>query len=391
MWRLGLHWLDTKGKSPVKVLINAISIKEGGSKVVLMRLLSAMREARPDFEWIVAAHRRSIPIEQADPSVIWLSLPNVEASPLSFLRWYELMLPQIIREHRPKVLFSQTNYLPRRAVPCGTLLLVQNAGYFSAEFEALVMDSLESRLARYLWRRKSQWAHRSAKAADMVTVQTAALADAIRVRTGRSKGGIAVIPHGPGISAHRCSPPAERQTDVMRIGYVTKWGVQKNFRTLFQAARKLRDAGYKFRLILTLENDARETKNVLQAAQELGVEALIENYGELPFDKIIAIYDSLDIFVCPSFCESFGFPTVEAMARGLPVVVARTNENIEITRGAALDFPPFDADALASRLALLIEDSRERSRRGALSLSNSRSFTWEKAAAETVAAIESLG
>ena len=374
----------------MKVLINAISIKEGGSKVVLTRLLSAMRKVEPNIEWIVAAHPKVIPAEREESSVSWLSLPEIDGSVLAFLKWYELTLPAIVRDLRPDVLFSQTNYLPRRSLACSTLLLVQNAGYFSAEFERLALDSLESRLARLFWRKKSQWVRRSAKAATLVTVQTAALADSISAQTGLSRSKIAVIPHGPGIAEHRCSLQSHGSVDKIRIGYITKWGVQKNFQTLFEAARKLRDDGYDFRLVLTLEEGSRETNNLMASARELGIEALIENRGEVPIDQIVPIYDSLDIFVCASFCESFGFPTVEAMARGIPVVIAKTKEATEITRGAALEFAPFDASALAGHLAMLMDNVHERAKRAQLSLKEGRVFSWEKAAKQTIAALDTI-
>lgn len=372
----------------MRVLINAVSIKEGGSKVVLTRLLSAMCKVQPNIEWIVAAHPKSIPTGVSDPSVSWLPLPEVEGSAVGFLKWYELTLPALVAKYRPDVLFSQTNYLPRRSITCGTLLLIQNAGYFSPEFDRVALDSLKSPLARFFWRTKSRWVRRSVEAATLVTVQTAALADAIVAQTSRSREEIVVIPHGPGIAAHRCSPRSQRPTDRFRIGYITKWGVQKNFQTLFEAARILMDEGYEFQLVMTLETGGRETDNVMTSARELGIDRLIENKGEVPLEDIASIYDGLDIFVFPSLCESFGFPSVEAMARGLPVVVAKTTENIEVTQGAALAFAPFDAGALAHHLAKLMDDDRERGRRADLSLSKSRNYSWERAARETIAALK---
>jgi glycosyltransferase involved in cell wall biosynthesis len=164
--------------------------------------------------------------------------------------------------------------------------------------------------------------------------------------------------------------------------------VQKNFQTLFDAARMLMDEGYDFRIVLTLEKGSRETDNVMASARDLGIEPLIENNGEVPLEDIASIYDGLDIFVFPSLCESFGFPTVEAMARGLPMVVAGTTENIEVTGGTALAFAPFDARELASHLANLMDDDHERARRGDLSLSKSRNYSWERAARETIAALK---
>ena len=79
---------------------------------------------------------------------------------------------------------------------------------------------------------------------------------------------------------------------------------------------------------------------------------------------------------------------IEAMARGLPLVVAATPENIEMTQDAALRFSPMDANALADQLANLMDDDGERVKRGQLSLARSRDFSWEKSARQTILAFE---
>ncbi|MDC0033962.1 glycosyltransferase, partial [Alphaproteobacteria bacterium] len=61
-------------------------------------------------------------------------------------------------------------------------------------------------------------------------------------------------------------------------------------------------------------------------------------------------YGSNDIFVFPSVSETFGFPLVEAMACGLPIIAADTLTNREICGQAALYFPPSDATALAGSI-----------------------------------------
>jgi glycosyltransferase involved in cell wall biosynthesis len=374
----------------VRVLINAVSIKEGGSRVVLTRLLSAMMDARPDIEWIVAAHPKCIPVKGEHSSVSWLSAPEVEGSALGVFTWYEIALPAMVQKYRPVVLFSQTNYLPRRPLGCARMLLIQHAGHFSTEFDRLTRASLSTRWARLSWRQKRRWVHRSAQMAELLTVQTAALAEKISAQAGRPREQIAVIPHGPGMAAHRPSPRLERRPQTFRIGYVTKWGVQKNFATLFEAARKLSNAGYGFKIILTLDPRLQPVNQIMTAARSLGIDALIENHGEVPQEDVSRIYDDLDIFVFASLCESFGFPIVEAMARGLPLVVAKTSENTEVARGAALEFAPRDSETLARHLAAMMDDGQERALRAERSLAASRTFSWEKAARETLAALDSL-
>ena len=174
-----------------------------------------------------------------------------------------------MQKYRPDVLFSQTNYLPLRRLACATMLLIQHAGHFSAEFDRLTRESLNSRLALLFWQWKRQWVRRSARSADLLTVQTAALAEAISSQGGPPREQITVIPHGPGLADHRSLPRPDRMPKSFRIGYITKWGVQKNFSTLFAAARKLRDVGYRFKIVLTLDPNLEPTNETMALARKL--------------------------------------------------------------------------------------------------------------------------
>jgi glycosyltransferase involved in cell wall biosynthesis len=370
----------------VKVLINAASIKEGGSRVVLTRLLSAMHKGRPDIEWVVAAHPSCIPVKR-DDHITWIPVSWLDRSPIHVMAWYEFVLPSLLTKCGADVLFSQTNYLPFRRISRPTMLLIQHAGHFSAEFNRRMRESVGP-VGRFFWHQKRRWVRGSAIRATLLTVQTAALADAISAQTERRRDHIVVIPHGPGLAPPGPGPRVRPRPLELRIGYITKWGVQKDFETLFRAAQMLRAAGRRFKLVLTLAHGIPETRGVLELAREYRIADLIENHGEIGQEQIAALYDSLDIFAFPSLCESFGFPTVEAMTRGLPIVVAATEENLEVTKGAALTFAPGDACALAHQITRLMDDEEEAAHRSELSLATSRGYTWEKAAAETIAALE---
>jgi glycosyltransferase involved in cell wall biosynthesis len=349
-----------------------------------------MQAARPDIEWIVAAHPKCVPPASNSESVHWIPVPEIEGSPLGVFSWYEFLLPRMIRKYQADVLFSQTNYLPRRRLRCATMLLVQHAGHFSNEFDLLMKAHLNGRFAQFFWTQKKRWVRRSAQAADILTVQTAALAEAISARTARPKSQIAVIPHGPGIADHRLSARSVRRVDLFKIGYTTKWGVQKNFETLFAAAQQLMQAGYRFKIVLTLDSASQPASAIMDKAAMMGLQAIIENHGEISQQQVSRLYDEIDIFVFPSICESFGFPMVEAMACGIPIVVANTKENREVAGDAALVFDPFDAIGLAQHLANIMDDTDERAKRSELSLAAGRKYSWEAAASKTVAALASL-
>ena len=67
-----------------------------------------------------------------------------------------------------------------------------------------------------------------------------------------------------------------------------------------------------------------------------------------------------DIFVFPSLCESFGYPMVEAMAAGLPIVAADTPVNREMLRDSALFYSPLSSRDLTASLKTLMKDDNLR-------------------------------
>jgi glycosyltransferase involved in cell wall biosynthesis len=369
----------------MKVLVNAASIREGGPLVVLKNLMGEMGRAHPDGRWLVAGPELLAPaLGEENIEYVHLQAGSESAR---VIPWYEIGLPREVRRWQPDVLFSVTNYLPFRAISVPTVLLVQHAGHFSKDFMRLDRAFANSLGQQISWRYKNTWVRRSVRVAGDVIVQTGALADRIAEAGLRPRDKIAVVHHGPGQMPFAASPRPVREGAV-RIGYVTKFGVQKNFETLFRAVRLLAADGRDIRLVLTLDPAYGAAAQVLRMAEELGIGGRIENHGEVRGSDVTALYDSFDIMAFCSVAESFGFPMVEAMARGVPIVVADTPENREVTGEASFAFSPFDPGDLARQLSRLIGDPLLRGVQAERSLERGREFSWAKAAAGTFAVIE---
>jgi glycosyltransferase involved in cell wall biosynthesis len=373
------------------VVINAISVREGGSLVVLRELLAAMVRLRPDWQWHVATNDEARDRLANPGNTTFHVYPEHRFAGWRVRIWYETELPRLVRQTRADLLFSQTNYLPARRMSCPTLLLVQHAGHFSAVFKRLTEAQLPSLSARLNWRLKGHWVRASIRRANRVTVQTAALAQRILQDTGLTPNRIRVIPHGIGQAVGDVALPLPPVAGLpVRIGYITKHGVQKNFGVLFAAAARLKTQGLRPVIVLTLADHLPENQAVFALATQHGVAELIENHGELSESKIDALYRSLHLFVFPSLCESFGFPLVEAMAHGLPLLVAATDSNREVAGSAGLSFPPDDASALAELIWKLAVDTAWHQDRAVASQERAACFSWDRAAAGTIELIENM-
>jgi glycosyltransferase involved in cell wall biosynthesis len=369
----------------MKVLVNAASVKEGGPLVVLDQLLTRMHQIRKDIDWIVAIHPSVRRGRKQQWDCAQVDVGNIDYGPLGLLRWYNVDLPAAADRLKADLVFSITNYLPFRRLTIPTVLLVQHAGHFSKEFNDLNRQHLRRPDRFAAWVMKTRWVERSVRTAKEVTVQTATLADAIAIRTGRPRERIHAIPHGPGCLVTPTQVARSRQKGCpVRIGYITKFGVQKNFDVLFDAVARLMRDGRSVRLVLTLAANLPENARVIQRAEAAGIGQVLENVGEVDPGRISTLYDSLDLFAFPSLLESFGFPLVEGMAKGLPIVAADTASNREIAAEAALFFPPTNAEALARIIGELIDNSSLQAAKSAAAFRRAQAFSWDRAAQQTL-------
>src|SRR3990167_1822717 len=373
-----------------KVLINAITIKEGGGAVVFIYTLNEMLRLERNIQWIVIVDEMlKNRINHAD-NITLLTFPWIKKSPFHFLYWNEITLPALVRQEKIDCLFSQVNTLPIRQLSCPTLLSILHAGYFSAVFSTLTFKYNKSLSSKIGWFLRKNWVTTSLKKATEVVAPTQALADDIIFQLGMSKNKMRVVVPGPGLTEGAGSSKQKLNQGTTRIGYITKYGVQKNFEVLFKAAAQLKEKEVAFKLILTLDPQRDNFRHVNFLIEQYQIGDIIENHGEINTEQTNALFKSLDIFIFPSLCESIGFTLLEAMYHGLPVIAAETKSNCELLGNEGVFFKPYDDLELFNKILHLIQDESHFLDQSILNIKRIKSFSWVKSAEETLGLIKRL-
>jgi len=207
-------------------------------------------------------------------------------------------------------------------------------------------------------------------------------ADIVRL-TGTSPDRVMVIPLGVD---QAFSPPDQSRRETVRAEWarsgqgpfvlsMSTGGYYKNIEGTLEVVARLRREGIPARLVRTGVplNAAQQER-----AERLGLSGVVLELGRLSEEDLIAAYGSADVLLFPSYYEGFGWPPLEAMACGLPVVASTAPAVVEVCGGAALHAAPDDHERLAQHVAEVLSDEAEHAGLVSAGLARSAEFTWER-------------
>lgn len=110
--------------------------------------------------------------------------------------------------------------------------------------------------------------------------------------------------------------------------------------------------------------------------------------GFIADEDKVALYNLASVFVYPSFYEGFGFPPLEAMACGVPVVTSHSAALPEVVGAAGLMIDPYQPEELYRALQAVLTDQELVQSLTERGLIQSAVFSWERAASATLTVLQ---
>jgi alpha-1,3-rhamnosyl/mannosyltransferase len=184
---------------------------------------------------------------------------------------------------------------------------------------------------------------------------------------------------GPGLT----DPPDEPPDDEGREDYfltLATFEPRKNHLGLLAAFRVARARGLRLRWKVAGIAGYGSRRIVAALRREDGVDVL----GHVSGEQRERLYRKARFFAFPSHAEGFGFPPLEAMARGVPTICSAGTAMDETIGDAAVRLPSDDVEAWAETLRWLADDADERERLRRIGRARAGELSWGATAEEYV-------
>lgn len=317
------------------------------------------------------------------PTATVLAGPAAIAHRPARLAWEQTGLPLLAEHVAAAVIHSPYYTMPLRA-PVPVVVTVHAASFFT---DPELVGSLSGSFYRSATRTAVRRASRCIVPSRSTRDQLLDLLDADEER-------IDVAPHGVDTSAFRPPSPEECRRVSDRLGlhgrpYIAFLGLLDRRKNVPELVRGWVEAveAIESPPALVLAGGSGWDDDVDRAVTEVPSHLRVVRPGYLRPADLPGLFGGALIFAYPSRTEGFGFPVLEAMACGAPVLTARRLSLPEVG-GDAVDYTEPDPASIAAALRRLIADPQ---RRAALSLAGparAGQFTWEASAEAHLAAYD---
>jgi glycosyltransferase involved in cell wall biosynthesis len=240
------------------------------------------------------------------------------------------------------------------------------------------------------WYRRRGYPH-TAEMADAVIINSESLRRDVERYLDVDPAKLRLIPEAVDHELFFPGDPDEARAVVARTHGVTRPFVlfvsslwpYKNCEALLRAFASLRTDLPEHQLVVVgSPSDAEYAGRLRGLADSLGIADDVVWTGGLDLAATVPLYRAADVFVYPSFNETFGLPLLEAMACACPVVTSDRSAMPETAGGAALLTDPDDPATIAAAVLEAVgpraDELRKKGRERA------GEFTWATTAARTL-------
>ena len=366
-------------KQRIGIDATALPPSPAGAGIYTIQLLRSIVALDSPFEFVIFAHPHGQELLglPASPRLGWVIVRD--KGPAQRLIWEQTSLPLLARQQRLALLHS-LHYTRPAWLPCRSVVTFHDMTFF-------FLPELHTRVKRVFFPLAIRYSTRFSDA--LLAVSENTRRDALKyLRLAPEK--IVTTPNGISEEFKPCHDQplleAIRQKHGLPGRFILFVGTiepRKNLPVLLRAYKSLISQGESIGLVIAGQLGWM-VDEITALVKNLELTERVHFTGYLPGEDLPMVYNLAEIFVYPSLYEGFGFPPLEAMASGAPVITTAISAMADYIGDAGVLIPPGDEQALVQAMQNLLQDPTLRKKLALLGPQQAAQFTWNRTAQATL-------
>jgi glycosyltransferase involved in cell wall biosynthesis len=193
-----------------------------------------------------------------------------------------------------------------------------------------------------------------------------------------------VIHHGV-TPLPRSQQAAAELKKQLRREYLLYVGMRPPFKNFDGLLHAFREAGLQDSFDLLLLGGGSLTPAEKALIDKLELSGCVVSLPRVSDEVLAEAYAGATLFVYPSLSEGFGFPPLEAMSVGCPVLASRIPSTLEVCQDAPMYFDLNDQESFRRELLRALNDTEARQMSIARGREVVAQYSWTKCGNETLA------
>jgi glycosyltransferase involved in cell wall biosynthesis len=291
--------------------------------------------------------------------------------------WQRMRVPLPVEFYTGSIdLYHATDFvLPPTRPGTRTIVTVHDLSFVR------VPDAATPRLKAYL----DQVVPRSVKRADHVIADSSATKQDIIDIYNIPEEKISVLLSG--VSTHfkpemEHRPQIQKRYNLPEKPYIFSVGTvqpRKNYERLVRSLAQLHTHGYDVDLVIAGGKGWLDGP-LYQTIIDTGMKDFVHLIGFADDRDLPMLYSAAECVAFPSLYEGFGFPVLEGMACGTPVITSNVSSLPEVAGDAAIMVDPYNVEMITDALIQVLSDQHLRNNMIQRGFTQAAQFTWEAAA-----------
>lgn len=183
----------------------------------------------------------------------------------------------------------------------------------------------------------------------------------------------------------RSEQEAEFVRGKMRRDYILYVGMRASFKNFDGLLLALRETKLCDSLDLLVLGGGPLNSREKALIKKLGLENSVHSWATVSDSLLAESYAGAALFVYPSLNEGFGFPPLEAMSLGCPVLASYSSSIPEVSQDAPFYFDPANQNSFHQQLLTAITDTAGRDRAVRRGKEVAAGYTWNSCGEKTLA------